>query len=151
MLNKNRFTMFLGAALITLTMSACNAAQQYGGGAQNSGAVASSVVTDAAALSQGSFSGRSDHITTGQVSLEQTTTGYQLRFAPNFSLDGAPDPIVAIGNNETYLAANKIGTLQNKSGAQIYQLPAGFTPGQFSQVYIWCEQFSVPLGVANLT
>lgn len=112
----------------------------------------SAAIADATmVLSQGNFSGRSDHITTGLVSLEKTAAGYQLRFAEDFSLDGAPDPIVAIGNDETYVAANKIGALQNITGAQVYQLPASFTPGQFSEVYVWCEQFSVPLGIAQLT
>ena len=94
--------------------------------------------------------GKSDHITTGQVTLEKTTGGYQLNFASDFSLDGAPDPIVAIGNSDVYQAENKIGALKNITGSQVYQLPADFTPGQFSQVYVWCEKFSVPLGIADL-
>ena len=106
--------------------------------------------TKATALSTGNFVGKSDHITTGQVTLEKTTGGYQLNFASDFSLDGAPDPIVAIGNSDVYQAENKIGALKNITGSQVYQLPADFTPGQFSQVYIWCEKFSVPLGIADL-
>lgn len=103
------------------------------------------------ALASGTFSGRSDHITTGAVTLEKTAAGrYQLRFAADFTLDGAPDPIVALGNGETFDVANKIGALKTKTGAQTYQLPEGFTPGQFSQVYVWCEKFSVPLGVAEM-
>lgn len=106
--------------------------------------------TVATAIASGTFSGRSDHITTGKVTLEKTANGYQLNFASDFSLDGAPDPIVAIGNGEVYQATNKISALRNKTGHQVYQLPAGFTPGQFSQVYVWCEKFSVPLGIADL-
>jgi len=102
-------------------------------------------------VSSGNFSGRSDHITTGQVTLEKTAAGYQLRFANDFSLDGAPDPIVALGNNGQYLKANKIGALKDKTGGQIYTLPANFTPGEFSQVYVWCEKFDVPLGIADLS
>lgn len=101
-------------------------------------------------LASGQFSGRSDHITEGQVTLEKTAAGYQLVFAADFDLDGAPDPVVALGNSETFVAANKIGKLKNKSGRQVYQLPAGFTPEQFSEVYVWCEKFSLPLGVAKL-
>jgi hypothetical protein len=108
------------------------------------------IAADSTAISSGTFDGRSDHITTGQVTLEKTATGYQLSFAADFSLDGAPDPVVALGNGETFNVANKLGALKNKSGRQVYQLPAGFTPGQFSEVYVWCEKFSVPLGVAKL-
>ena len=103
------------------------------------------------AVSSGIFSGRSDHITTGKVTLEKTATGYQLSFAADFSLDGAPDPVVAIGNNGVYTKANKLGSLKNKTGQQIYTLPASFTPGQFSEVYVWCEKFDVPLGIADLS
>ena len=103
------------------------------------------------AVSSGIFSGRSDHITTGKVTLEKTATGYQLSFAADFSLDGAPDPVVAIGNNGVYTKANKLGSLKDKTGQQIYTLPASFTPGQFSQVYVWCEKFDVPLGIADLS
>jgi len=107
-------------------------------------------VSKVSTLSTGTFSGRSDHITTGQVFLEKTASGYQLRFADDFSLDGAPDPVVALGNDDTYLASNKLGALKNKTGAQTYSLPVGFNPGEFSQVYVWCEKFSVPLGIAKL-
>lgn len=103
-----------------------------------------------AALSSGTFSGRSDHITTGGIHLVKTPKGYRLNFAPDFSLDGAPDPIVALGNGGVYDKANKIGPLKAKEGRQSYALPASFTPGEFSQVYIWCEKFDVPLGIADL-
>ena len=148
MLNQKRMFSVLGIAAIALTLSACGKAQTNSAGTAN--APAEVVANTVTMVSKGNFSGRSDHITTGQVTLEKTATGYQLNFADNFSLDGAPDPVVAIGNGETYVAANKIGALRNKTGGQVYQLPASFKPGQFSQVYVWCEKFSVPLGVADL-
>ena len=98
----------------------------------------------------GTFSGRSDHVTTGDVSIVKTDAGYQLVFADNFSLDNAPDPIVGFGNNGKFEKSSKLSSLTNKTGAQTYQLPADFTPAQFSEVYVFCEKFSVPLGVATL-
>lgn len=35
--------------------------------------------------------------------------------------------------------------------SQNYQLLAGFTPTEFSEVCVWCEKFSVLLGVAKLS
>lgn len=105
----------------------------------------------AATVYAGEFSGRSDHVTSGNVTIQKTADGYQLVLAEDFFLDGAPDPVVALGNGETFDVANKIGKLKKKRGAQTYDLPATFTPGQFSEVYVWCERFSVPLGVASLT
>lgn len=149
MLNKNKFMTLLGSTVLALSLTAC-------GNAQTTEVKPAAPVQSASApavmkLSQGQFSGRSDHVTTGQVSIEKTASGYELRFADDFFLDGAPDPVVALGNDNTFLVANKLGALKNKTGAQIYLLPDNFNPAQFSQVYVWCEKFSVPLGIADLT
>jgi len=138
-----------GAALLALSLSACS--QSNTTTTQNSApSPATSQAQKLGALASGTFSGRSDHITTGLVTLVKTSDGYYLDFADDFTLDGAPDPIVAIGNNEKYSKNNKLGALQNITGSQSYSLPASFTPGEFSQVYVWCEKFDVPLGVATL-
>ena len=141
----------LGTAAIALTLTACGNASTESTEVRTPTAASQSVANNAQKVSQGTFSGRSDHVTTGQATVEKTATGYQLRLSSDFELDGAPDPIVALGNGDTYVAANKLGKLKNRTGEQVYQLPASFTPGQFSQVYVWCEQFSVPLGIADLT
>ncbi len=101
-------------------------------------------------VASGALTGRNDHITTGGVSIVKTATGHQLVLAGDFSLDGAPDPIVALGNNETYSSENKLGALKNISGAQVYEIPASINPADFSEAYIWCEQFNVSLGTATL-
>ena len=108
------------------------------------------VAGDAAVLASGTFTGRNDHITTGDVSIVKTATGYQLVLAGDFSLDGAPDPIVALGNNGTYSPENKLAALKNITGAQTYEIPASINPADFSEAYIWCEQFNVSLGIAAL-
>ena len=149
MLNKNRMIALLGTVALGLTLTGCGNAQTNE--IQQKPATIETAVNQVQTISAGNFSGRSDHVTTGQVSLERTASGYQLNFAADFFLDGAPDPVVAFGNGETFAVANKIGELKNRTGAQVYTLPANFKPGQFSQVYVWCEQFSVPLGVADLT
>ena len=111
------------------------------------------VTTDVAAdaVSTGTFTGASDHVTTGGVRLIGTTGSYQLVFANDFSLDGAPDPVVGFGQNGKYNPDTSLGALQNKTGAQTYTLPADFDPATNTEVYVWCDQFSVPLGIATLT
>ena len=106
--------------------------------------------SNAAVVSAGTFTGRNDHITTGNVSVVKAASGYQLVLAGDFSLDGAPDPIVALGNNGTYSPENKLAALKNISGAQTYAIPASMNPADFSEAYIWCEQFNVSLGIAPL-
>ena len=137
-----------GLSILAISLGACSGASDTAHKTTNSGSTAAS---QSAAIASGTFDGRSDHITTGGVSLVKTGSGYALNFAADFSLDGAPDPIVAVGNGETYDAANKLGALTHKTGAQSYALPASFSPANFSEVYVWCEKFNVPLGVATLS
>ena len=141
---RTQFLTLLAATTLSLSVAACT---------QTNVSPATPTTTSASvgkSVAQGSFSGRSDHITTGTASLVKTATGYNIVLSGDFELDGAPDPVVAVGNNETYTVANKLGALKNRTGAQSYELPANITPANFSQVYIWCEKFSVPLGVATL-
>lgn len=139
------------AAALSLTLAACSN-QSASNAPSASDTVASKAPQSNAAMmiSAGAFSGRSDHITTGTAKLVKTDNGFVIKLSDDFELDGAPDPIVAVGNNEAYLAENKLGALKNRTGAQSYALPARIAAQPFTQVYIWCEKFSVPLGVATL-
>lgn len=119
-------------------------------GTQNATPAQAVEVAENQTIASGTFSGRSDHITSGKASIVKTQSGYELVLAENFSLDGAPDPIVGFGNNDKFEIATKVSKLTSKTGTQTYQLPASFTPGEFNQVFIFCEKFNVPLGVANL-
>ncbi|MEM8799587.1 MAG: DM13 domain-containing protein [Pseudomonadota bacterium] len=139
------------AVALTLALSACGYGTQENSISSNSAATQQAVnLENAELISAGSFSGRSDHETTGKVSLVKTTTGYALVFADDFSLDGAPDPQVGFGKGGSYVNASQVSALQSKTGAQTYALPIGFEPTDYDEVYVWCEQFSVPLGVAKL-
>ncbi len=148
----------LGATALAFTAVSCTSAESTSS-APTPAAVEAAVEQDASSavsysakpITVGTFSGRSDHITTGEVSVKKTASGYQLVFADDFELDGAPDPVVALGNGETFSVSNKLGKLKHRTGGQTYNLPANFTPGEFSEVYVWCEKFSVPLGVAKLS
>jgi len=100
---------------------------------------------------RGSFEGRSKHVTSGDVSIVKTAVGYELVLADNFFLDGAPDPVIGFGNNGKYDRATTFTQLKKKEGRQTYTLPEGFVLGAHNQVFVWCDDFSVPLGVANLT
>lgn len=100
---------------------------------------------------RGSFEGRSKHITSGGVSIVKTATGYDLVLGDNFFLDGAPDPVIGFGDSDKFDTSTIFTKLKKKAGRQTYILPEGFTPGANSQVFVWCEKFSIPLGVATLS
>lgn len=103
------------------------------------------------AETSGSFVGRSDHITTGSVSIVKNADGTAtVTLDESFSLDGAPDPRVAFGKDGSYAPEADLGVLKNLNGKQIYTVPASVDVDNYDEIYIWCLKFSVPLGVAAL-
>ncbi|WP_298916645.1 DM13 domain-containing protein [uncultured Roseobacter sp.] len=105
----------------------------------------------AAAETSGSFIGKSDHITTGGVTVVKNADGTAtVTLDEKFSLDGAPDPRVAFGKDGSYAPEADLGVLQNLNGKQVYTVPASVNVDDYNEIYIWCLKFSVPLGVAAL-
>lgn len=99
---------------------------------------------------KGTFTGASDHITTGGLTIVKTADGGAVVILDSdFSLDGAPDPRVGFGKDGAYAEATDLGALQNLTGVQVYVVPASVNVDDFNEVYIWCKQFSVPLGLAS--
>lgn len=100
---------------------------------------------------KGSFTGASDHITTGGVSIVKTANGGAVVILDsNFSLDGAPDPRVGFGKDGNFVEASDLGALTSKEGLQVYIVPASVNVDDFNEVYIWCKKFGVPLGIASI-
>jgi len=91
----------------------------------------------------GTFTGLNNHVTLGTATVVQTDSGYVIELGEDFSFDGAPDPKVALGNDGKYDPATLIEPLRDNKGAQSYKVPG-------NEVYIWCEKFSVGLGVASI-
>lgn len=100
-------------------------------------------------LKSGQFAGVSGHDVSGAVTIETGEGGAVLSFGPDFSFDGAPDPKVAFGN-DGYDPKTLLGPLKADRGAQSYALPAGFDLAGYNEVWIWCEEFAVPLGMAKI-
>lgn len=140
-LSLKAFALSLSVSLI----AACSSSQ--------TGAVAESVTINldgAAVVAQGSFSGRNDHVVTGTVQVVEVGDRAYLRLGDGFTLDGAPDPKVGFGTSGAYDEASTVSALRQNAGAQDYALPEGFQLGSLNEAYIWCEDFSVALGVAEL-
>ena len=98
---------------------------------------------------QGAFQGASGHRTSGTASVEQTSQGYVLTLGRDFRFDGAPDPKLAFGRNG-YTRGTIFARLNSNSGLQRYRIPANLDVSQFTEVWLWCERFNVPLGVARI-
>ncbi len=100
-------------------------------------------------IKSGEFEGRSDHVTSGGVSILRTNGQTLLVLEEEFFLDGAPDPKIGFGKNG-FQSDSLIAELNSKTGAQVYVIPKSIDIADFNEVYIWCEKFSIPLGVARL-
>ena len=97
----------------------------------------------------GNFTGKSNHVTTGSVEVVKQGGTAEVILLDDFTFDGAPDPKVALGNNG-YDSSTLMGKLQKNKGKQTYKVPAGINTDEMNEVWIWCEKFNVPLGVAKL-
>lgn len=106
-------------------------------------------VAEGSVLATGQFTGAGDHVVTGGVEVVEVDGEYFIQLGDDFSLDDAPDPKVGLGL-DGYDPETKAGELIAFTGASTYQVPAGINPEDYNEVHIWCERFSVPLGVASL-
>lgn len=114
-------------------------------------ALTPSLVSADEAATTGAFTGANDHITTGGVSIVKTAGGGAVVILDtNFSLDGAPEPSVGLGKDGEYVKASDLGDLTELNGLQVYVVPASVNVDDFNEVYIWCDQFNVSLGMAPL-
>lgn len=115
-------------------------------------AVAPVTVAAEQSIATGTFSGASNHLTTGGVQIVKTSDGGAVVILDtDFSLDGGPDPHVGFGVDGTYVDTSDLGDLQKLSGLQFYVVPPTINVDDFNEVYIWCQEVGVPLGVAPLS
>ncbi|SLN43765.1 Electron transfer DM13 [Roseovarius litorisediminis] len=97
----------------------------------------------------GKFTGQSNHVTSGHAKLVRKNGKTFVELQSDFQFDGAPDPKVALGKNG-FDSSTLMGKLLSNSGAQSYEVPTGVDVSGMNEVWIWCEQYNVPLGVAKL-
>ena len=143
-----KITMFSAIMLgASLALGAC--AQQTT--ATKPAAAAAKVALDGTEqrTASGSFVGKSNHVTTGGASIARFGKTWVVILEEDFTFDGAPDPHVALGSNG-YRKDASLSLLESNNGKQVYAIPASLNVGNFNEIWIWCDQFSVPLGVAEL-
>ena len=98
----------------------------------------------------GTFKGASGHKTSGSVTVTERGGKMVIKLGSNFSLDGAPDPYVTLGNGSRPVRGGTAGVLARNKGAGTYSVPATAATRAAKEVVIWCKKYSVPLGVARL-
>lgn len=101
-------------------------------------------------LLHGQFEGRSNHVASGAATVEKTASGAMVVLGEDFDFDGGPDRKVGFGRDGVYDTSSQIEALRSNTGRQEYMIPSSIDPAKYNEVYIWCERYSVPLGVAKL-
>ena len=98
-------------------------------------------------VAKGSFAGKSNHITTGGVSIEKTAEGYLLVLEESFSFDGAPDPQLGFGKNG-YDGSTRFTLLKANTASRSTRCRRTSTPVQRGLGLV--RALFRPLGVAAL-
>ena len=101
-------------------------------------------------LLRGQSEGRSNHVASGAAAVEKTASGAMVVLGEDFDFDGGPDPKVGFGRDGVYDKSSQLEALRSNTGRQEYVIPSSIDPAKYNEIYIWCERYSVPLGVAKL-
>lgn len=105
-------------------------------------------------IRKGTLSGRQGYTVSGTVKIKKKDGKTVVHLADDYLFDPSknpPDIKIGFGNGEQYAKGSKIhDKLSVKKGAASFEVPAGINTDDFQELYIYCEQFSVILGVAPL-
>lgn len=91
------------------------------------------------------------HFTNGDALLIETAPGVYTLRVENFSVRNGPDVYVLLSPTNGYTGeALNLGSLKGTDGAFNYDVPAGTDITQYKSAIIWCKQFDVLFGYAEL-
>ena len=103
----------------------------------------------------GTLSGRNGYKVSGGVQVVKDGGSTKVILNDDHIFDPAknpPDIKIAFGNGEKYAKGSHIHSkLTVKKGAASFDVPAGIDTDKYSELYIYCEQFTVILAVAPLS
>lgn len=97
----------------------------------------------------GKFTKKNNYSVGGSAELVQEGDSYVVKLSDDFTFGNAPDPKIALGRNG-YDKNTLMGLLKSNKGASSYQVPASINANDYNEIWIWCEQYNVPLAVAPL-
>ena len=65
------------------------------------------------------------------------------------SITEAPDGRVILTKEHDEPSGVRVGSLQGFTGTHSYEIPEDVNPADYDSVTIWCDKFSVPIGLAK--
>ena len=104
------------------------------------------------AIPMGNFVGVGDgiHDAQGEVFILEAEDGSKFLRFENFRATNGPDLFVYLATDETASDFVNLGRLKGNIGNQNYLIPPGVDLAEQDTVLIWCKQFSVLFGSAEL-
>jgi hypothetical protein len=137
-------------ALVTVSSSGLATGRAYGTAnvtASASGIQSTPVMVQV--IRKGNFSGSGS---TGTAKLKIENGSLKLQTSADFRVSGgAPDLRIYLTNNSNNVnSALEVASLNQRSGAQSWNLPGSVTITQYRYVLVWCKQFGGSYGVADL-
>jgi hypothetical protein len=104
-------------------------------------------------IPMGSFVGAGDgiHDAQGDVLIIESEDGSKFLRFENFKATNGPDLFVYLATDKTADDFVSLGMLKGNIGNQNYMIPPGVDLANHDTILIWCKQFSVLFGSANLS
>lgn len=115
--------------------------------------VTTSTVEVLPVLATGSFVGVNDgiHNAEGMAKIVKLADGKQLLRLEDFKSTNGPDLYVYLATDDTAQEYVSLGELKANIGNQNYEIPEGTDLTKYNTVLIWCKQFSVLFGSAEIS
>ena len=104
-------------------------------------------------IPMGNFVGVGDgiHDAQGDVLIIESDDGSRFLRFEDFKATNGPDLFVYLATDETANDFVSLGELKGNIGNQNYMIPPGADLSNYDTVLIWCKQFSVLFGSAELS
>jgi hypothetical protein len=111
-----------------------------------------SVVEEPQLVASGQFIGVNDgiHNAEGQAKILQLADGQQILRLEDFKSTNGPDLYVYLATDSTAQEFVSLGELKANIGNQNYEIPEGTDLAKYDTALVWCKQFSVLFGSAEI-
>jgi hypothetical protein len=112
-----------------------------------------STVEEPQLIASGQFVGVNDgiHNAEGQANVLQLADGQQILRLEDFKATNGPDLYVYLATDSTAQEYVSLGELKANIGNQNYEIPEGTDLTKYDTALVWCKQFSVLFGSAEIS
>jgi hypothetical protein len=98
----------------------------------------------------GMLSGSDGHHASGNVAVKNNMEGHAQLVLTDIKVDKVPDGHVYLAKDGDFRNGVELGVLEQFSGTVSFDIPQEVDLSAYDSVVIWCEQFDVEIGRADL-